>query len=128
MQNESAIGAAELHQIIVRIDGQIVIVAAANFQILRFGGRAVEQVVRIPHTGGEAGAHPGRQHRLASIRNQHQFTAEHIDEFVLMRMPVTQRASGSRQNRDEIDAKSIEAKHLAETPLDATFAEPSVGR
>src|SRR5690348_3311245 len=64
---------------------------------------------RLP-SGGIAGP----KHRLAAVLHQHQLAFEHVDELVLVLVPVALRRRRARLQPRQVDAELVEPDRVAE--------------
>src|SRR5689334_4702144 len=85
--HEAAIGIRALH-VDVRAGGEVLGLARADLEIDGHLARAVDHVMAVAAALREGRAIAGAQDRLAAILDQHQLTFQHIDELVLMGMPM----------------------------------------
>src|ERR1700735_1897633 len=64
----------------------------------------------------------GSQDLLAVIRDQHHFSLQHIDEFILVAVPVTLARPGPCSQTQQIDPELRQPGGLAEAPPAAVAA------
>ena len=99
---EPAVG-IRAHHVDVGADGHVGGRPRAHFEIDGHRARLVDQVVAVAGILGEGRTIAGAQHRLAVILDQRQLAFEHVDEFVLMRMPVALARPIARRQMHEVD-------------------------
>src|SRR5882672_3267813 len=56
------------------------------------------------------------QQRLAAVFDEHHFALEHIDELVLVAVPVALAGPAARRQRHQVDAEIAKAARLAQAP------------
>src|SRR5262245_19952974 len=91
--------------------------ARSELEIQRVALRLVDEVMAIGNAGLEAYAIAWLEHGLATILDQHELAFEHIDEFILLLVPMAQRRRRARLQPREIDAELGEPRHIAERRL-----------
>ena len=67
--------------------------------------------------GRQPAASPGLQHGLAVVLVQHQLAFEHVDELVLVLVPVAQRRGGVGLDPRDVDAELRQPDGVAELLL-----------
>src|SRR3954469_9314363 len=66
-----------------------------------------------------AGAHAGTQRLFSGIGYEHHLALQHVDEFVLERMPVAHRRLAARSEGDQVDAEVLHPARRGKAPLRA---------
>ena len=82
----------------------------------------VLQMMPVPVAGLEAGAIARLQDFFAGIGDQHHFAGQHIDEFVLLEVPMALAGPRARRQPQQIDAELGEAGGVAQL---AALARPA---
>ena len=93
--------------------------AVADFKISGVGAGAIDQMMSVSLAGHETRAHARGQQLLAAIGHQYQFTADDVNEFVLLQVPVAQRGRTPRFDRGQIDAEVFQPERIAQPLLEA---------
>src|SRR5262245_9044917 len=110
LAEEAAPAAVALHhEVDIGIMHPLACRAGADLEIDRVPAGAVDQAMGDAAAGLEAGGIAGTQHRLAVVLLQHQLAVEHVDELVLLLVPVAQRRRGARLDARDIDPELGEA-------------------
>src|SRR5207244_12394818 len=78
-------------EIDVRIVGAFGSGARADLEIEHIALRLVDEMMTVGNSGLEARAVAGLEHGLAAVLYQGDFAFEHIDELVLLLVPMPQR-------------------------------------
>src|SRR5713101_4183022 len=98
-----AAAAASLHdQVDIGVVHPLARSTGPNLQIDRVPGAAVDQAMADAAAGLEARGVPRLEHSLAVVLCQHQFAFQHVDEFILLLVPVPQGRSRAR-----LDARDV---------------------
>jgi hypothetical protein len=124
----AGIAVAAERQIDVGILAAVGRVPGAHDQDIRGLGRAVLKTMAVVHARLEPGRVPGAQQLLAGVRDQHDFAAQHVDELVLVRMPVALARPHTRLEPQQVHAKLREPGRLAQGLPAAAPAGFVVGR
>src|SRR5206468_5828019 len=80
-------------------------------------------MMAVGNTGLEARAVARLEHGLAAILDQNDFAFEHIDELVLLLMPMAQRRGRPWLESRQIDAELRESRDVAECRLLAALGD-----
>src|SRR6185437_1019407 len=92
-------------------------VAVAHLQVQRRGAAAIDELMAVAAAGREAGTHAGAQHLLACVAAQHHLALEHINELVLVRVPVAHGGLLARRQPRQVDADARQPERIAEAAL-----------
>src|SRR5271156_6045952 len=92
-------------------------VAVADLKVHRRPLAAVHQLMPVLDTRRKACAHAGTQHLFARAGAQHHFALEHINELILVRVPVPQRGFLAGRQRRVVDADAGESERIPEAAL-----------
>ena len=122
-----AVAAVRVLEIVVGIVGGIGLFAIADFEVACRRAAAIDEVMRIRLAGRIARAIAGAKRLLAGVGDERQLAFQHIDKFVLERVPVPQRRLAACRQRHEIDAESRQAARVAETALHAITHTRPIG-
>jgi hypothetical protein len=109
----------------IGVCGQVGGPARADLETDRHHVRFVDQVMPVASTLRKGRAIAGAQHGLAAILDQGQLALEHIDEFVLVRMPVALARPVARRQAHEIDPEISDPTSIAQ-PLPHTVGTGDV--
>src|SRR5690606_13963038 len=96
--------------------------AVADLEVDRRGRATVDQMMTIFATGWKPGCDPRLETLLAGFRHQRDVALQHVDELVLVRMPVPQRRPRAGRQLHEVDAEMAEPERVAQGPLATRFA------
>src|SRR6266545_8268403 len=108
------------HEVDVGIVHALARGARADLQIDRVAVGAVDQAMGDAAAGLEAGGIPGPQHGLAVILLQDELAVEHVDELVLLLVPVPQSGRRAPLDAGDVDAELGEAGGVADLLLFAS--------
>ena len=100
----------------------------ADFQQQRVGAGAVLQMMAVFLARLEAGAIARLQDFFAGVGHQHHFAFQHIDEFVLLEVPVALAGPGARRQPQQIDAELGQPGGIAQAAALAGPAGLIIGR
>ena len=103
------------HHVDVGAGGNVGELARTDFEINRHRARSVDHVMAVTGVFWKGRAIAGPQNHLAAIFDQRQFAFEHVDEFVLVRMPVALARPIARRQVHEIDPEIREPAGIAES-------------
>ena len=107
------------HHVDVGAGDDIVAVARADLQIERRDRRAVDHVMAVAAVFGEGSAIARPEQRFAAVLDQRQLALQHIDELVLMAVPVALARPAAGRQCHQVDAEIGEAAGIAEAPARA---------
>src|SRR5262249_36595506 len=93
------------HEVDVGIVDALVLRARADLEVDRIARAAVDQAMGDAAAGLEARRVAGLEHGLAIVFLEHELAFEHVDEFVLLLVPVPQRRRRSRLDACDVDAE-----------------------
>lgn len=79
-------------------------------------------MVAVAAVFGEGGAVAGLEQRLAAVLDQRQFALQHIDELVLMAVPVALARPAAGRQRHQVDAEILQPAGIAEAAAGAPGA------
>jgi len=73
--------------------------------------------------------HAGLQHLRSRVGDEGQFALQHVDELVLVAVPVALRGQGTRRQAHQVHAEVVEAEGIAQRALLAlaALALPGLG-
>ena len=113
-------------QVYVRILPMILLVARADDQDLNAPRTVALEAMAIAFAGHESGTVTRLQGFLPVVRREHCFSFQHIDEFVLMRVPVALARPGARRKMEQLHARLRQSRRVTEAPpraISAGFVE-----
>jgi len=102
--------------------------ARADRQDFGVGVRAILQTMPVALAARKAGAIAGAQQFLAVVADQHDFAAQHVDEFVLVGVPVTLARPDAGREAQQAHAELGQAGRVAELDAVAFPIVPLVKR
>ena len=91
--------------------------AGADLQIDRIDGTAVDQAVADAASGLEPRGISGLENRFPLVLLQYQLTFQHVDELVLLLVPVPQCRPRARLDARDVDTELSEPDRVAEPLL-----------
>ena len=92
------------------------------------GAAAIDEVVTIGIPCREAGRGAGFQDLFARIGDQHHLALDHIDEFVLPRVPVAVGRPAAGWQVHDVDTEIPKPEGVADAPPHALFERAAVDR
>src|SRR5262249_14534823 len=88
--------------------------AAADLDVDGVALGAVDQAIAVRDARLPSGGVPWPEHGLAAVLAQHHLALEHVDELVLVLVPVALRRGGARLEPREVHAELVEPDGIAE--------------
>src|SRR6185312_7840935 len=114
MGHADAVLVAGIEQIVVGIMRMLARRAGADLKVDSVARRFVHQHMAVGDAGFPAGRLTRLEQCLPAVFDQGQLAFEHVDEFVLLLVPVPQRRRHTRRQPGPVDAKLSEPGEIAE--------------
>ncbi len=112
----SGISARPTDEIMIRIECHVLVTAAANFENTHHFFRFIHEVMSIPDAGRKSRCHPGPEYTPVVSRNQGWAAGQHIDELVLVRVPVSEGTGRSGWKFQNVHTKTAHPQDIRQTP------------
>jgi hypothetical protein len=113
--HEPAVGVGT-HHIDIGAGGEVVRVARAHLQIDGHRGGFVDQVMAVAGAFRKRRTFSCVQRRLAAVFDQRHFAFEHMDELVLIAVPVALAGPAAGRQGHQVDAEIAQPARLAQAP------------